>query len=69
MLTHRHVAANYDANGSPVEPPSEMRRASGDCLCELCDRPYWRHPYTYEYVDWDGHPFLKVACDGTLLKL
>lgn len=63
------LAQNYDANGTPVEPPSEMRRANGDCLCELCGRPYRKHPHTYEHLDWEGHPFLRVACDGTLLKL
>jgi hypothetical protein len=66
---HLQVPQNYDANGAPVEPPGEMVRASGDALCELCGRTYYRHPVTYEYVDWDGHPYLHVGCDGTLLKL
>lgn len=65
----QQVASNYDANGSPVVPPSEMRRVDGNCPCNLCGRPYWRHPDTYEHLDWNGHPFLKVACDGSLVKL
>jgi hypothetical protein len=60
---------NYDANGAPIDPPTEMRRAGGDVVCELCGRPYRKHVLTYEFVDWDGHPFLHVHCDGSLLKL
>lgn len=65
----RHsIAANYDANGAPLPEP-EMRRASGDCLCDLCGREYRRHPFTFEYTDWNGEPFLHVLCNGDLVKL
>jgi len=63
------IPQNYDANGAPIEQPREMLRASGDAECELCKRPYNRHPVTYEHVDWNNEPFLHVGCDGTLLKL
>ena len=63
------VARNFDANGAPVELEGEMIRVNGNADCELCGRQWWRHPVTYEFTDWDGEPWLHVACDGTLLKL
>jgi hypothetical protein len=43
-------------------------RASGDCICPKCERPYWRH-HDSHHRDWNGEPFLKHLCDGTLVKL
>jgi hypothetical protein len=41
----------------------EMLRASGDCLCEACGRPYREHPV-------DGRAtYLNVLCDGRRVKL
>lgn len=39
-------------------------RASGEAICPICDRPYWRHERVTKEV-----PTLARACDGRLLKL
>lgn len=67
FIRHK-IAANYDANGAPLEEP-EMRRADGRVLCELCHREYRRHPFTFEHLDWNDEPFLHVLCNGDLVKL
>lgn len=38
-------------------------RASNDCPCSTCGRPYRQHPLLATF-DW-----LNVLCDGTLVKL
>lgn len=38
-------------------------RASGECVCDTCKRPFRRHPAHKDY------PFLVQLCDGTLVKL
>jgi hypothetical protein len=46
-----------------------MRRADGDCVCDRCGKPCWRHPYEPTILDaWD-EPFLRQLCDGSLVKL
>ncbi len=47
----------------------EYIRASGDCVCKLCGKEYWRHSFDLNHFDWDGFPYLTVLCDGTLVKL
>lgn len=47
-------------------------RASGDVVCEACQKPYRLHPYCRGQVTMmTGVPeyFLHVHCDGTHLKL
>jgi len=44
-------------------------RASGDVLCEECGDTYYHHPSDMKQLDSEGRPFLRVACDGTRLKL
>lgn len=52
-----------------------FRRASGDCVCDVCGKPYWKHPDATEpealgNVDGDGlKPFLTRLCNGDLVKL
>ena len=41
----------------------EMIRASGDCVCEICDEKYYDHFHDTTYE------FLNVRCDGQRLKL
>lgn len=38
-------------------------RTSGDMVCEVCGKPYWKHVL---HPEW---PWLHVCCDGKLLKL
>lgn len=50
-------------------------RASGDCVCRVCNKTYRNHPYDEKILsgiaDWDGkfRPFLRIICDGTRVKL
>jgi len=46
----------------------EFIRASGDCICEICGKEYWRHPFS-EHLSYNDEPFLNKLCDGTLVKL
>lgn len=46
----------------------EVVRASGSVACELCGFAFRQHPYDPE-IGYDGYHYLKVACDGTRLKL
>jgi len=48
---------------------SEIIRASGDVNCKQCGMQYWRHPDLISILDSEGHPFLKLSCDGLCLKL
>ncbi len=52
-----------------VEVP--WTRASGDCICEKCNKKYYDHPSAKEAhnLDWEGRPFLRRLCDGSLVKL
>jgi len=38
-------------------------RTNGDMECKVCGKPYWKHPH---HPKWT---FLRVRCDGKLLKL
>ena len=40
---------------------SDYSRASGDCICEVCGRIYYKHPL---YCEW-----LNLLCNGTLVHL
>ncbi len=44
-------------------------RASGDVECDICGDTYYHHPSDMKQLDGDGRPYLRVACDGTRLKL
>lgn len=59
------VAEPDDLPAEPDWREEEAIRASGDAICPICDRPYWRH----HQVAKDEVPTLVRACDGRLLKL
>jgi hypothetical protein len=44
-------------------------RASGECVCEDCGKKFYDHPDYLECLGKDDVPFLKVLCDGRLVKL
>lgn len=48
----------------PMEDMTEVLRASGDVICDICHYPYKYHPD-------EPHPneFLKVLCNGRRVKL
>ena len=52
---------------------AEVFRASGDCLCELCGKPFREHPrYAYPYtagtLPWEISTCVR-ACEGKYLHL
>lgn len=48
----------------PMEDVTEVLRASGDAICEICNYPYKHHP-----EDSSPNDFLKVLCCGRRVKL
>ena len=65
---------NQFAEGT-VSPPGDTLdqealrayRAGGDVRCEVCGKPYRKHPFT-EHRFNDG-PYLNRLCDGRIVKL
>lgn len=47
----------------------EFERAGGDVICEECGCKYLDHVMFQGEKDDQGHPFLHMLCDGTLVKL
>jgi hypothetical protein len=44
-------------------------RVSGEVECSVCGDLYRNHPHDMKQLDHEGHPFLRVRCDGRRLKL
>lgn len=44
-------------------------RVSSEGVCPDCGEKYFKHPYIENCLDWEGRPFLHLACDGRVLKL
>lgn len=63
---HRPLYRFYFDDHSPDLVNS--RRASGDAVCEVCDLPFRKHPFS-EHLSLNGEPFLNKLCDGSLVKL
>ena len=55
--------------GFVIRQQDEFIRASGDCICPTCGKDYYHHQHDPNAVDWEGHPFLHILCDGTRVKL
>ncbi len=51
------------------EIAEKMLRVCQDCICEECGKFYYQHPYIVDTLDWEGHPYLRALCDGTIAKL
>lgn len=47
----------------------DIVRASGDCVCAKCNRPYREHLQDPEVLDNSNQPFLRILCDGTRVHL
>jgi len=48
-------------------------RAGGECVCKICGKYYWEHPYCSnsrftDGLDRDSY-YLHVLCDGVHVKL
>lgn len=53
---------------SPTPPDQiDFYRADGRCLCPVCNKEYYKHPFS-EHQGWDG-PYLHKLCNGDLVKL
>lgn len=49
---------------------NESTRASADCTCDECERPYREHPYFRgAFAFGEEGPYLRRLCDGRLVKL
>jgi hypothetical protein len=46
-----------------------LHRVGGDCICEVCGKPYYDHADEIRVLDWDGYPYLKRLCFGWFGKL
>lgn len=55
---------NAESSNSIVE----FHRASGDALCEDCEKPYRKHPFT-QHRDGNGEPYLNLLCNLDVVKL
>jgi len=47
--------------------PAERVGSAMDC--SVCKLPFAVHPYVTSEPDWQGDPFLHLACGGTYIKL
>jgi hypothetical protein len=65
----RKLAVFMMARANEADTAEPFIRASGRVICEACGDTYAHHPSDMKQVDMDGHPFLKVRCDGRRLKL
>jgi len=65
----RELAVQLMDRANGAEPSESFIRASGDVTCAVCGDYYRHHPSDMKQVDHDGHPFLRVRCDGRRLKL
>lgn len=52
-----------DYSESNIRSNEELIRASGNCICEICNEDYYSHPHDSEFE------FLNIRCDGQRLKL
>lgn len=50
------------------DQPLPIKRVSGECICDLCGQQYYAHPNA-PYLGYDDKPFLRVLCNGDLVKL
>jgi hypothetical protein len=52
--------------------PIGWARAGGDCVCEICDKTYYDHPHSFEFIcmiEGVPRPILHRLCDGRAVKL
>jgi hypothetical protein len=55
--------------GWPPAIEAEVDRASGDCVCETCGRPFRDHPADWRALGYDGRPSDVVLCSGRRVHL
>ena len=50
------------------EVAKRFLRVSGDAICTFCGARYEAHPNETRVLSYDGYPYLKRLCSGTLGK-
>ena len=53
----------YKPDKYRIEEMFDWKRASGDCVCEICGFLF------YDHHEVPGYPWLRKLCDGELVKL
>ena len=53
----------------PVVGDAAGERASGDCVCAVCGRGYFIHPFDWRGIGYGNVPFFKVLCNGERVKI
>lgn len=51
------------------ESINRMVRVSGNTVCEICGKPYWKHDIEKRIKDMNGYTFLRQLCNGKYGKL
>lgn len=51
------------------DPIGDGERCSGECVCEKCGHDFYHHPEEWRRIGYGNVPYLKILCDGTLVKL
>ena len=69
LLLARQMDCVGMAEYPPVSGDPNGERACGDCLCDVCGRPYFDHPMDWRVIGYGNVPFLNVLCDGRRVKL
>lgn len=54
---------------SPDCDEVEFVRVPGSLPCPACQKNAQDHPWFTRCLSWQGLPYLRVLCDGTLVKL
>ena len=49
--------------------PVKTYRASGDAICEICQKEFREHPVDEGQLSYSGDPFLLILCNGDRVKL
>lgn len=69
VLENRLTALFVKTYGQQTMFHFQMRRASGESLCDECRQPYSRHRYERAVLNDQGQPYIHRLCNGDLVKL
>lgn len=68
FLRRRDMIVHIDKTEDEIA--RDMVRVNGNCICEWCGFEYRQHKYIDNCLTpEEGHPYLKILCDGTIIKL
>jgi len=52
-----------------IDGDKSFYRASGHIICDICKRPYSEHKDVKDFLSDLGEPYLKLLCNGDMVKL